>query len=116
MERVMSRFLYRMGCGAVRRRRRVLLAWVVGVIALVAIGRSAGGEFHDTFKVPGVESQQATDLLKDTFPARAGASAQVVLHAGSGTLDDPAARQATTDVIAAIGRLPHVVSVDDPVA
>src|SRR5258707_1315375 len=63
-ECVMSTYLYRLGRFAVRRRWFVLGAWVLAVVAISIGGKAVGGQLKDQFTVPGVESQQATDLLK----------------------------------------------------
>ena len=64
---------------------------------------------HDSFSVPGVESQRATDLLTASFPTQAGGSAQVVFHATDGTLSDPANAAAMASALDAIDGLDHVV-------
>src|SRR5262249_3700779 len=105
---------YRLGRFAVRRRWRVLAAWIVVVVALGVIGNAAGGGFHDEFKIPGTEAQRATDLLKATFNEPAGTSAQGVVHATSGTRRDPRPPPAVADAIDNISALPHVVSAPNP--
>ena len=75
-----------------RRRRRVLAAWIVLVVALVTLNGSFGGKFLDEFKLSGSESQQAFDLLKSHgFGSRAGFGGQVVFEADGG-VDQPAVR------------------------
>ncbi len=108
----MSNFLYRLGRGCARNRRKVLLAWLVAVVALFAVGKIAGGQFVDKFAVPGVESQKATDLLTKSFPSQAGGSAQVVFHAKSGTLADAGNASAVSAALASIGGIDHVT---DPI-
>src|SRR5437879_8706898 len=83
----MSRFLYRLGRFAVRRRRLVLAGWLAALVLLGAGGQLAGGKFRDDFKVHGSGSQQAQALLTAKFPSQAGSSAQVVVHARAGTLN-----------------------------
>jgi len=112
----MSTYLYRLGRFAVRRRWLVLLSWVLGLVVLLGSSLMTGGEFHDEFNIPGVESQKALDVLEATFPAQAGAQAQVVLHSTDGRLDDPANQAAIAATFAKIGALPHVVGAVDPVA
>ena len=85
----MSRFLYRLGRSSARNRRWVVVAWILVIVGLFAGGKIAGGEMKDEFSLPGVEAQQATDLLKTSFPAFAGASAQVVFHSPEGTCPIP---------------------------
>ena len=99
----MTSLLYRLGRGAVRRRRLVLLAWAVRRRRRARRRPARGGETSDAFDIPGVESQQAYDVLEADFPAAAGTSAQLVFAAetGDGTLADPAAAAA---VDAALGR------------
>src|SRR6478735_674813 len=112
----MSTYLYRLGRFAVRRRWLVLISWVLGVLVLVGSSLMAGGELHDEFNIPGVESQKALDVLEATFPAEAGARAQVVLHSTDGRLEDPANQATIAATFAKIGALPHVVGAVDPVA
>jgi RND superfamily putative drug exporter len=76
-----------------RRRRRVLVAWILLAVALVTLNGAVGGKFLDEFKLPGSESQQAFDLLKaHGFQSRAGFGGQVAFEADGG-VDQPAVRQ-----------------------
>ena len=106
----MSEFLYRVGRVCTRRRWRVLFAWLGIVVALVVVGRVAGGEFVDRLEIPGVESQKATDLLTQTFPAQAGGSMQVVYHSTNGSITEQPAAGAIDGSLAAMAELPHVVA------
>ena len=110
----MSTALYRLGRFAVRRRWLVLAAWLVVVVGLFGFGRASGGELEDSFDIPGVESQQAYDLLDQRFPDMAGARAQVIVHTDEGTLTDPAAADAIAETFATIGELPDVTGAVDP--
>ncbi len=81
----LARFCY-------RRRWRVLGAWVVLLVGLVALNSSFGGKFLDEFDIPGSESQEAVDLLEEhAFDTRAGATGQVVFEADD--VNDPAVRR-----------------------
>jgi RND superfamily putative drug exporter len=98
---------------AFRRRGRVLLIWAAALG--IAIGASAafGGEYAADYSAPGSDSKLAQDLLSERFPARAGDTVDVVVHADR-PVTDPAVR---TDVAALLGELagmPHVAAVDDP--
>ncbi len=86
-----------------------MAAWVIAVVGLFVVGKVAGGETHDSFSVPGVESQRATDLLTASFPTQAGGSAQVVFHATDGTLSDSGNAAAMASALDAIDSLDHVV-------
>lgn len=71
----MSALLFRLGRRCARYPFRVIGLWLMAAVAVVALKGSAGGQFNDSFRVPGVESQRAVDVLKDRFPSRAGQSA-----------------------------------------
>jgi putative drug exporter of the RND superfamily len=107
----MTSFLYRLGRACVRRRRLVLALWLVGAVGAIAAGRLSGGTTIDSFEVPGVEAQQALDVLEDDFPAAAGTSAQVVVSAADGTLSEPEAAAAVDALLGAIAVQPDVGAV-----
>ncbi|MDQ1386202.1 MAG: putative drug exporter of the superfamily [Actinomycetota bacterium] len=109
----MSRFLYRLGRFAVRRRRLVLAAWLLALALLVVGGQVAGGTLRDDIKVPGSGSQQAQDVLTAKFPSQAGSSAQVAVHARTGTLTAGRNAAALASALTAIKSLPHVVGASD---
>ncbi|MEX1217351.1 MAG: MMPL family transporter [Acidimicrobiales bacterium] len=90
----MSNFLYRVGRACTRHRWRVIFAWIAVVIALVIVGRAAGGEFYDRLSTPGSDSDRAIGLLGETFPSQAGGSLSIVFHSPSGTLADSQAAEA----------------------
>ena len=83
-----SAFLYRLGRSSARHPFRVLGLWLVAAVAVMALQGSAGGEFDNSERVPGVESQHAADVLNDRFPSQGGLSARIVLHTDDGRLDD----------------------------
>ncbi len=107
----MSRLLYRLGRASVRRRRLVVLAWIIGAVGVIALGSLSGGKTSDAFEAPGVESQTALDVLQRDFPAAAGTSAQLVFATSTGTLSDPDAAAAVDAALADVTRQPHVDSV-----
>ena len=104
----MTSLLYRLGRACVRRRRLVALAWTLLALAAVGLGQASGGRTTDAFEIPGVESQQAYDVLEQDFPTAAGTSAQLVFAAEDGTLSDPAATSAIDAAFADVADQPHV--------
>jgi RND superfamily putative drug exporter len=105
-----SAFLFRLGRSSARHPFRVLGAWLLAAVAIVALQGSAGGEFDDTFRVPGVESQRAADVLHDRFPSEGGQSARIVLH----TADDRLDAAAVDDLRAALATGDDVAAVTEP--
>ena len=81
--------------------------------AVIALGQTAGASFTNDYRVPGVESQRAADLLLRSFPAMAGADATIVFHAQRGTVRDPRAKAGIAATLAELRRQPHVAEVDD---
>ena len=88
----MSAFLFRLGRRTARHPYRTLGVWLLIAVAVFSLNSSFGGEVANDFRVPGVEAQQARDLLKDRFPTQSGAAGQVVFHVHDGRLDEPARR------------------------
>ena len=87
----MATLLYRLGKASYRRWGRVIVAWVVALLAVLGAGLTVGGQTEEAFEIPGSESQEAFERLEAVFPSFAGASAQVVLVAPEGErLDSPA--------------------------
>jgi RND superfamily putative drug exporter len=112
----MSNALDRLGRWVAEHPRVVAVAWLVGVLALVAVNRIGGGEAVDDFQVPGVESQQAIDLLEERFPERAGATAMVVFHVSDGAISEPGPAEAVGSTVEQVRGLDQVVGVTDPLA
>ena len=87
----MATLLYRLGKASYHRWGRVIVAWVVALLAVLGAGLTVGGQTEESFEIPGSESQEAFERLEAVFPTFAGASAQVVLVAPQDErLDSPA--------------------------
>jgi putative drug exporter of the RND superfamily len=110
----MTRRLYRLGTWAATARRRVLVVWLVAVVALGVGARTLGGEFGEEFAIPGTESHAAQELLEARFPQQSGGSARLVLAAPDGTLRDAGSREAVEATLRAVAALPDVAVVGDP--
>ncbi|MEU3961091.1 MMPL family transporter [Streptomyces buecherae] len=93
---------------------RTIGTWLVAAVALLAVGQAAGGTFVNDFRVPGVESQEATDTARDHFPAFGAVDSQIVWRAPDGTLDDPKRSAAVRRMLADIEKQPDVSKVDQP--
>jgi len=60
------------------RRRRVVALWVAALVTATMVAGVAGGDNEVDFTVPGSDSAQAVELLRDRFPAFAGGTVDVV--------------------------------------
>jgi putative drug exporter of the RND superfamily len=97
-------------------RRYVVLGWVVLLVAVNVLARSAGTTYSNNFTLPNSDAQRASDLLKHSFHAQAGDRDSIVFAVRSGTVRDRAVRQRVGAMLAAVARLPHVASVISPYA
>ncbi len=105
----MTTVLGRIGRGAARHPWRVLVGFV---LALMVVGGAAGGlgaGFTDEVRLGDTDSQQASDLLTDRFPAAAGDTATLVFHV-DGRLDT-APGGPVGSVVTAVAEQPDVESV-----
>ncbi|MEA2161198.1 MAG: putative drug exporter of the superfamily [Solirubrobacteraceae bacterium] len=98
----------------IAHRRIVAIGWVALAVGVLAVSSSVGTRTANNFSLPNTGSQHATDLLASRFPAQAGDADQIVFHARTGTLRDPAIRGAVTATIARVSKLPHVTAVVSP--
>jgi putative drug exporter of the RND superfamily len=101
--------LGRIGAWCYDHRRIVLLGWIAGVIAIIAVAATAGSRFENDFGGVG-QSQQAQNILAQRFPAQAGDDAQVVFHSAA-PIRAPAVTARIDRALAAIQPLPSVTSV-----
>lgn len=111
----MATLLYRLGKASYRRWGRVILAWVIALLAVLGAGLTVGGQTEEEFSIPGSESQDAFNRLEAVFPSFAGASAQVVLVAPEGTrLDSPSNREVIEQLADTIAAQPGVENATTP--
>src|SRR3984893_2642898 len=98
------------------RRRYVVVAWLLGLVLVTGLSRTAGGKSATTFTLPGTESQKTFDLLKQAFPARSGDTADIVFAAGGPQgVRAPEGQQRIAAALAAAQSASHHVSgVSDP--
>ena len=113
----MSLALYRLGRFAARRPWVVIGAWLLVSVVVIGASGAFGRELEDSFEVPGLDSQDAVDLLTIAQSDRAGLTAQVVmtpLDDGVTFFDSPEARAELAEVQSEILGLPNVLSASDP--
>jgi RND superfamily putative drug exporter len=114
---MISNGLYRLGGRSARHPWVVIGAWVVLVLAAVGASSAFGRDYEDSFRVPGLDSQQANDLIAAAGTGQAGVTAQVVVTPSDPTAtfdSDRAAREALAALQARLAELPSVVSTTDP--
>jgi RND superfamily putative drug exporter len=109
----MDRFTRGIAAISARHPWRTLTTWVLVLAGVFFLAAAGGGTFADDFSSPGSQSDRATRLLVENFPAAAQGTALVVLQAQDGTTlaDDRAQVRAVLSEVAAFD---HVASVADP--
>ncbi|MFD8431989.1 MMPL family transporter [Streptomyces coelicoflavus] len=113
----MAAFLYRMGRLAFRRRWTVALVWAAVLAAVGLAGMTAPEAEEEPFSMPGIESQEAFDLVEERFPGAAadGATARVVFVSSNGEKVTAAEnKEAVEAAIAELGDGTQVASIVDP--
>ena len=113
----MSHALYRLGRFAARRPWMVIGAWLVVSVAVIAASGAFGRELEAEGSVPGLDSQEAVDLLSAAESDTAGLTAQLVMT----PLDDNVtffesadAQAALSEVQVGVAALPSVLGTSDP--
>ncbi|MEV5573400.1 MMPL family transporter [Spirillospora sp. NPDC052269] len=102
----LARFCY-------RRRRLVLLAWIVGVLAVAVAGFGFGAASDNDFSGGGSESAKAQKLIQRHFPDQQGDTLTLAIRADRG-VDDPAARQKIDQIVSAMDASPVTGPVVSP--
>ena len=73
-----------------RHPGRVILGWVSVFVLLIGLNAAFHGKLINDFKIPGSDTQKATDLINAKFGGQKGAALRVVLAAPDGErLDTP---------------------------
>ena len=105
--------LARIAATCYRRRRIVVIVWVLLLVGVNVAANVAGGDLLKSFSLPKSESDRAFGLLREGF-ARGGDTGQLVYSAAAGRVDAPQVAAVVDPVVAKIRNLPHVVEVDTP--
>jgi RND superfamily putative drug exporter len=93
------------------RRRRVLALWLTAVVAASVLAGAFGGDNEVDFTVPGSDSAEAVELLRDRFPEFAGGTVDVVYTADGG-VTDPAVTDRIDALADELRDTPNVVAAD----
>ncbi|MFW6725056.1 MMPL family transporter [Streptomyces sp. MAR4 CNY-716] len=100
-----------------RHRFVVLLLWVVALVGTTVAAQTAGSRWANDFELPGTESAEAVDLLRESFPETSGDTDSVVWRAPEGaSVRDPQIRERMTEALAGIADVPQVGQVAGPYA
>jgi RND superfamily putative drug exporter len=116
---MMSQSLYRLGRLSARRPWVVIGAWLVLAAVVVGASGAFGHRLTDSMQVPGLDSQQASELMAAAGAGDAGLTAQLVVtpRDDDATFADSAqARSALATLTSGAAALPHVLGTTDVVS
>jgi putative drug exporter of the RND superfamily len=97
-----------------RHRKIVLPAWLIALVLVGGIAKSAGSTYTNNFSFPSTDSSRALDVVKANFPSQSGDSDQIVVQAKTGTLHTPEVQNAVNEMLANVEHLPFVTGVTSP--
>ncbi len=106
--------MVRLSRWCIAHRRWVIGGWVALAVLTTVIAGAVGRQYATDFSLPGTESQHVVDLLGKEFKAQSGDVDTIVFHTATGTVDDPAVRNAVTPVLTRVAKMPHVALVVSP--
>src|SRR3954453_3389803 len=109
----MSHLLYRIGNFAGRHPWRVISVWMLIAGAIFMLNSSRGGQYDETFSLPGSESQAASDAIQDRFPQETLYASNVILHSDDG-LTILFTQAAVTQAVEGLSDGPHVIAGGSP--
>lgn len=93
---------------------KVFAGWVVAIVIAALLSNTFGGDYADTFSLPGSESEKAIAVLVEKFPEASGDSAVIVVQAKDGTLSEPEIQSQVQQIVTNATALPGVVAVITP--
>jgi putative drug exporter of the RND superfamily len=94
--------------------RLITGGWLVLLVAVMVVSHAAKPHYVNNLALPGTDSQRATDLLRQGFPARSGDTAQIVVRARRGSVRDTSVRVRLAPVLQRVAHLSHVTGVVSP--
>jgi RND superfamily putative drug exporter len=95
-------WLARVAGTCARRPWRVIAGWLTVFVLLIALNAAFHGKLINDFKIPGSDTQRATDLITAKFGAQKGAALRVVVAAPPGQrLDSGGAAAAVRQMLVA---------------
>ena len=107
--------LPRLAAWCYRRRRLVVVAWIVVLVGVNVLAKSEGGDLLKSLSLPGTESQRAFDVMKNDF-AQPGDTGYLVFKSNtSDGVQSPAVFDEIEKTLApALRHEQHVLSVVTP--
>ena len=97
-----------------RRRRRVVLLWVLGIVVLGAAMGAVGSGYSSDFTLPDVESKRGIDILDDQFGGQGAGQVGNIVFEADDRIEDPAVRRVIEPFLAQVAEIDGVQSLESP--
>jgi uncharacterized membrane protein YdfJ with MMPL/SSD domain len=111
----MTPVLYRLGHFCARHSVLVLAVWLVVAVSVVIGAKTVGSDTNDDLRLPGTNSQNATNLLSDKFPKQANGSVPIAFRAPEGQkLSDLKYKKPIQRVVKAYSKDPAITKATGP--
>lgn len=109
----MATLLFRLGRTAYLRWPLVLAAWVVALVGVGTVAATMSQPMSDQFSIPGIPSEEATDLQQELFPGSGSAideaSVSIVVAAPEGhSLDEEPYAGRIATLLDGLGSVPQM--------
>jgi putative drug exporter of the RND superfamily len=104
----MTRHLSRLADIAYRHRGRVVVLWVVALVAIIGVGSSLAGDFNANYDTPGSDSKAASDITKQRFGGYSGQEIYVVAKDPSGFANEAEAAQRLQPFFTQAQKVEHI--------
>jgi putative drug exporter of the RND superfamily len=92
----------------------VITAWIGLLIGLTLMSQAVKTSYDNSLTLAGTGSGSAQELLRQSTPANAGDSDEIVWRVSQGSVTAPAIEQRMSVTLARVARLPQVTSVASP--
>jgi RND superfamily putative drug exporter len=96
-----------------KHRWIVVGLWLGLLVSITFLAQKYGSNFSSEFKTKSTDSQQATDILQQRFPAVAGGTGQIVYSSQNG-VTNPTTEAQMQQLFSSIAAIPHVQSITSP--
>ncbi|MBI5311390.1 MAG: MMPL family transporter [Actinobacteria bacterium] len=90
-----------------RRRRLMVLLWIVALVVLGGVSGALKGDFEADYTTPGSESKAAGEFIESRFDGLTGHTVDIVWFSPAGA-DDPAAKRQVDALFTKLDALPGV--------
>ena len=96
---------------AFEHARIVIVAWLVALVGVNALGGAIGAAFDSEFSTPTSESSQGFDVVTEHFPGAGSAFGGSIVFSSADGVDRPEVRTAVAELLAAVDELDDVAVV-----